>query len=179
MQNDILPINETARLEALKAYHILDTLGEEAYDRLTKLASLICDVPISLVTLLDEDRQWFKSKQGLSITQTPREQAFCRHAILQPSLFEVEDAAGDERFKNNPLVTGEPYIRFYAGFPLIDNKGFALGTLCVIDRIPRKLNANQQEALSLLAREVMSLISEKRQREELENFEKLLPCLMI
>lgn len=173
MQNDILPINETARLEALKAYHILDTLGEEAYDRLTKLASLICDVPISLVTLLDEDRQWFKSKQGLSITQTPREQAFCRHAILQPALFEVEDAAGDERFKNNPLVTGEPYIRFYAGFPLIDNKGFALGTLCVIDRVPRKLNANQQEALSLLAREVMSLISEKRQREELENFEKL------
>jgi PAS domain S-box-containing protein len=173
MQDDIQPINEAARLEALKAYHILDTLGEEAYDRLTKLASLICETPISLVTLIDDDRQWFKSKQGLTITETPREQAFCRYAILQPSLFEVEDAVIDERFKNNPLVTGEPNIRFYAGYPLIDNKGFALGTLCVIDRIPRKLNANQQESLALLAKEVMSLITEKRQREELENFEKL------
>lgn len=173
MKDDIQPINETARLQALKAYHILDTLGEEAYDRLTKLASLICEVPISLVTLIDEDRQWFKSKQGLTISQTPREQAFCRYAILQPSLFEVEDTAQDDRFKNNPLVTGEPNIRFYAGYPLIDNKGYALGTLCVIDRIPRKLSANQQESLALLAKEVMSLITEKRQREELENFEKL------
>lgn len=167
------PPGEAARLEALRAYHILDTLGEEAYDRLTKLASLICETPISLVSLIDDKRQWFKSRQGFFVSETPREQAFCHYAILQPSLFEVEDAVLDERFKNNPLVTGDPNIRFYAGYPLIDDKGFALGTLCVMDRIPRKLTDSQQESLSLLAKEVMSLIIAKRQREELENFEKL------
>jgi PAS domain S-box-containing protein len=167
-------IRETERLEALKSYHVLDTLSEKDYDRLTQLASLICETPISLVTLLDEKRQWFKSNTGLSIQETPREYAFCQHAIQTPDTFlEVTDATKDERFVNNPLVTGDPNIRFYAGYPLVDDNGFALGTLCVIDRKPRQLTDNQHKALQLLSEEVMSLIQEKRLKEKLENFEKL------
>lgn len=164
---------EAARLEALKSYHILDTKGEEAYDRLTKLASLICETPISLITLIDDKRQWFKSKVGLSISETPREMAFCLYAIQGTTIYEVEDALNNELFRNNPLVTGDPYIRFYAGCPLIDEQGFALGTLCVIDRVPRKLTNIQRETLRLLATEVILLIQEKRRIEQLENFEKL------
>lgn len=164
---------EAARLEALKSYHILDTQEEEAYDRLTKLASLICEAPISLISLIDDKRQWFKSKTGLTASETPREIAFCLYAIQGATIYEVEDAANNELFKNNPLVTGEPYIRFYAGYPLIDDHGFALGTLCVIDRVPRKLTDMQREALKLLATEAMLLIMERRQIEYLENYEKL------
>ena len=168
-----LPPNEKDRLEALKSYHILDTLSEADYDRLTQLAALICDTPISLVTLIDEKRQWFKSKTGFNIPETPREIAFCQHAILQPDLFEIEDAIKDDRFINNPLVTGDPNIRFYAGYPLIDPDGFALGTLCVIDRKPRRLTDKQQQGLKLLSEEILSLILGKRQLESIENFEKL------
>lgn len=173
MSNVPFPSNEHDRIKALKAYGILDTLNEKEYDRLTRLASIICDVPISLVSLIDDDRQWFKSRVGLDATETPRDVAFCSHAIMGNELFEIEDAAADQRFEQNPLVTGEPNIRFYAGYPLVDSDGYALGTLCVIDRKPRKLNATQQQALRLLAEEVTDLITRKRKLEDLGNFERL------
>ncbi len=169
----ILPANETERLAALKSYHILDTIEEVDYDRLTKLASIICEVPISTITLIDEDRQWFKSKIGIEDRSTAREVAFCQHAILDVNLFTVKDAKEDKRFSDNPLVTGSPNIRFYAGYPLIDPDGYALGTICVIDRIPRELTPEQEDALRLISEEVMSLIQARRQKLELKSFEKL------
>jgi PAS domain S-box-containing protein len=168
-----IPYNETERQKTLENYHIMDSGSEADFDRLTELASLICDTPISLVTLLDNNRQWFKSNKGLSVSETPKEISFCQYAILDHQLFEITDAAKDDRFKQNVLVTGDPNIRFYAGSPLIDPKGFALGTLCVIDRYPKKLNDNQKKALNLLAEEVVALIVERRKKEELENFERL------
>ncbi len=168
-----IPVNEKERLNALHNYQILDSLNEYEFDRITELASLICDTPISLVSLIDEDRQWFKSAQGLNTRQTPRELAFCAHAIMDTELFEVEDATTDARFKNNELVTGNPNIKFYAGYPLIDPDGYALGTLCVIDRAPKALTNKQKRSLFLLAQEVTALIVERRAKEELRNFEKL------
>ncbi len=169
----IVPVNETERIAALKSYHLLDTFAEEEYDRITRLASIICDVPISTISLIDEDRQWFKSRVGLEVQETEREVAFCQHAILDTSLLTVNDPLNDLRFKDNPLVTGDPHIRFYAGQPLIDPNGFALGTICVIDNKPRKLNPRQEEALKILSEEIMSLIVNRRRNFELNNFEKL------
>ena len=168
-----IPVNEKQRLKALQDYQILNTLNEEDFDRITELASLICEVPISLISLIDENKQWFKSKVGLDVSETSRDLAFCRYAILDTAILEVEDATQDERFKDNELVTGDVHIRFYAGCPLIDPHGFALGTLCVIDHKPKKLNSSQKRALELLAQEVIILIVERRQKEELKNFEKL------
>jgi PAS domain S-box-containing protein len=168
-----IPFNEPERLKALDGYNILDTLDEVEFDRITELASIICDVPISLVSLVDEKRQWFKSNHGLGVKETDRKLAFCQYAIMDSDLFEVSDASEDMRFFDNPLVTGEPDIRFYAGMPLIDESGYALGTLCVIDRVPRKLSDNQEKALKLLASEALSLIKERRKREELKTFERL------
>ena len=168
-----VPKNEEERLEALKSYQILDSLSEAEFDRLTELASLICDVPISLVSLIDRDRQWFKSAVGIDLTETARDVAFCNHTIAGDGLMEVEDATMDARFKGNVFVTGDPKIRFYAGFPLIDAKGYALGSLCVIDTVPRKLTTNQKRSLELLADEVMSLIVERRKKQELVNFEQI------
>jgi PAS domain S-box-containing protein len=168
-----IPENEAQRLDALESYQILNSLEEKDFDRITEMASLICDVPISLISLLDENRQWFKSIVGLSVTQTSRDLSFCQYAIMNDVIMEIEDATKDERFKENALVTSDPNIRFYAGCPLIDPNGFALGTLCVIDRVPKVLNANQKRALELLAQEVMALIVERRQKQELKNFEKL------
>ncbi len=164
---------EAKRIKALKGYSILDTLEEEEFDRFTELASIICDTPISLVSLVDEERQWFKSKLGLNVRETHRDMAFCHHAIMDEQIFEVEDATKDPRFKDNPLVTSDPNIRFYAGCPLIDPDGHALGTLCVINRVPMKLSAAQMRALELLAVQVTTLIVNKRQVEELKNFERL------
>lgn len=171
MKNPI-PLNEKERLAALGNYQILDTLPEEQFDRLTKLASLICEAPISLISLIDEKRQWFKSRVGLDAQETPRDISFCQHAIIKDELFEIEDATKDLRFINNPLVTGQPDIRFYAGQPLIDAAGFALGTLCVIDRIPKKLNEKQKQTLAILSKEIVSLIvlrKKDHERDKLEN----------
>ncbi len=168
-----LPDNEKERLKALESYSILDTEAEREFDRLTELASLICNVPISLISLIDKDRQWFKSKTGLDVPETHRDISFCQYAIKEENVFEITDATKDGRFKNNPLVTGEPNIRFYAGYPLIDPNGFALGTLCVIDREPRILSAEQQKALALLGKEVVSQILARRERKDLYEYAEL------
>lgn len=165
--------NEQDRLAALKSYQILDTLPKEAFDRFTELASIICEVPISLISLIDENRQWFKSNFGLDVNETARDIAFCSHTILGDDIMEVEDATKDTRFKDNPLVTSAPNIKFYAGYPLVDPNGFALGTLCVVDREPKKLSAEQKEALKLLAQSVIELIVQQRKIQEVENFNRL------
>jgi anti-sigma regulatory factor (Ser/Thr protein kinase) len=146
----VLPGNEVARLEALRRYRILDTEPERSFDDLTQLASHICGTPMALITLVDADRQWFKSRVGVSITETARAVSFCSHAINQRDLFIVPDARHDERFRDNPFVAGEGDIRFYAGAPLITPDGHALGTLCVLDRVARTLSREQLEALSAL-----------------------------
>src|ERR1017187_4933977 len=160
--NAPLPSNEVERLAALKAYHVLDTETEQSYDDITALAAHICKVPIAMISLVDEVRQWFKSRLGVEQQQTPRAVAFCAHAILQNGSFIVRDAAKDQRFAGSALVTGEPHIRFYAGIPLINPEGLALGTLCVVDRQPRRLSAAQQKALQALSRQVMALLELRR-----------------
>ena len=149
-------MSETERLEALRRYRILDTQPEQAFDDLTLLASYVCETPIALITLVDADRQWFKSKIGISATETSRSVSFCSHAIQQTGLYIVADAATHERFRENPFVTGDPNIRFYAGAPLITPEGQALGTLCVIDSVPRTLNPAQIDALEALKRQVQA-----------------------
>ncbi|TDU31000.1 PAS domain S-box-containing protein [Panacagrimonas perspica] len=162
------PDNEAQRIAALNQFGVLDTLPEQSYQDIVKLASMICDVPIALISLIDSDRQWFKARQGLEAEQTPRELAFCAHAILEPGeLFQVRDATRDARFSTNPLVTGAPDIRFYAGVPLVTHDGYALGTLCAIDRRPRVLSAAQADGLRALARQVMELLSLRRALGEL------------
>ena len=158
----MIPANEDKRLAALKEYHILDSGGEQSYDDITALAAHICGVPITMISLVDEVRQWFKSRVGIEREQTPRETAFCAHAILQHEPFVVRDATKDRRFAGNDLVMGEPHIRFYAGFPLVNPEGFALGTLCVIDRKPHRLSAGQELAMQALARQVMVLLESRR-----------------
>lgn len=146
-----LPPDEAERLASLRALGLLDTPAEERFDRITRLARVLFDVPIALISLVDADRQWFKSRSGLDAEQTPREISFCGHAILGSDLFEIPDATRDERFRDNPLVAGEPDLRFYAGAPLSAPDGRKIGTLCVVDRRPRELTPAQRAALRDLA----------------------------
>jgi signal transduction histidine kinase len=155
-------LSEEQRLAALAGYDVLDTPAEPAFDDLTRLASRLCQVPIAMVSLVDRDRQWFKSCVGLDDRETPRAVAFCAHAIQRESPLVVPDARADARFVDNPLVTGPPYIRFYAGFPLVDDAGAALGTLCVIDAQPRTLDDLQMSALAVLARQVVAQLQLRR-----------------
>ncbi|WP_245563740.1 sensor histidine kinase [Spirosoma luteum] len=164
---------ESNRIDALKSYEILDSLPEQDYDDITKLASEICQTPISLISLIDETRQWFKSNHGLPIRETPRELAFCAHAIINPNeTMVVTDSREDERFAQNPLVTGDPNIVFYAGVPLVDSDGFALGSLCVIDRTVRQLSQSQLAALKTLARQVVHMLELRRANAVLKESEE-------
>ncbi len=160
--------DEAARLLAVHSCGVLDTSPEAQYDGIARLASVICGTPIALVSLVDRDRQWFKARVGLEATETPRASSFCDHALASPGLTEIPDALEDARFRDNPLVTGGPGIRFYAGVPLTDPGGFALGTLCVIDRVPRELTAVQRDALETLAGQVVVLLQTRRRVAELE-----------
>ncbi|TGM89173.1 GAF domain-containing sensor histidine kinase [Leptospira levettii] len=168
MQIAPLPKNEAARLSALKGLEILDTPEEEMFDEITKLASMICDAPISLVSLIDETRQWFKSHHGLKARETPRSLAFCSHAILGDEMFVVPNAKRDNRFKNNPLVNGDPNVIFYAGIPLALDDQIKLGTLCVIDNKPRELNEEQVQMLRLLGKQTVRLLQMRKDRDKLE-----------
>lgn len=157
-----VPKNEVKRLNVLWQYEVLDTVPEAIFDDLTELAALICEAPVALISLVDEDRQWFKSRVGISVTETPREVSFCTHAINQSELFIVTDAAKDPRFAKNPMVTAEPKIRFYAGAPLITPDGYAVGTLCVTDRVPRVLREDQKRALRILARHIVAQLEQRK-----------------
>src|ERR1700738_1858535 len=143
-----IPPSEERRLAALYEYELLDTPSERLFDALTQLAAQLCDAPISLIKLIDRERQWFKSRNGITLQQTPRNEAICAHTILQPNgLLEVADTAADPRFAGYPLVTGEPHVRFYAGVALRSNEGLAVGALCVMDLRPRSLTPEQHGAL--------------------------------
>lgn len=158
MESASFPPDEAARQRALDELHILDTPAEQEFDDITLLASFICGTPIALISLVDKDRQWFKSRVGLDIPETPRDISLCAHAILGDDIFEVTDAAADERFKDNPVVTGDLHLRFYAGVPLKTSDDHNVGTLCVIDREPRRLNESQRAALKALGRQIMRLV---------------------
>lgn len=160
---------EKDRLKALESYAILDTLSETDYDDITAIAASICGTEISLISLIDDKRQWFKSRQGLNATETPKENAFCAHAINdQENVFIVQDARIDERFHDNPLVTSDPNLTFYAGVPLISDNGLPLGTLCVMDRKPKLLSQSQIKSLTALSRQVMNILNLRKTKLTLE-----------
>lgn len=166
-----LPYNEEKRLQAVKDLGILDTLPEDTFDGITTIASQICNMPVALITVLDEKRNWFKSKVGTSVTHSPREISFCGHAILDPAnLFEVTDATVDERFKDNPVVIDEKEgLKYYAGVPLLDPDGFPLGTLCVLDSKRNQLTEDQKSALKALGKQVEILYQYRKKNKDLEN----------
>jgi signal transduction histidine kinase len=167
MQDATIPPNEAHRLRSLHRYHILDTVQEAVFDELVDLAATICEAPIALISLVDQSRQWFKARIGLEEKETARSVSFCAHAILQPNLFVVPDTLTDQRFVDNPLVTGPPNIRFYAGAPLFTEEGLGLGTLCVIDRVPRQLSPIQEKALMVLRTHVLKLLELRLKTREL------------
>jgi signal transduction histidine kinase len=169
MEIPAIPVNEAERLQALREYSILDTLPEKDFEDITKIASEICQTPISLITLIDEERQWFKSKIGIDGSETPREHAFCAHAINKPDeIFTIKDSRKDSRFSDNPYVTGAPNVVFYTGVPLVNEDGFALGTICVIDNKPRELNETQLQSLCALSNQVVKLLELRKVNKLLE-----------
>ncbi len=153
-----IPVDEAIRLDALRAYQILDTEPDASFDDITKLASILCDAPIALVSFVDENRQWFKARVGFDGMETDRCISICAWAILDDELFEVPDMLADDRFASSSVVLGEPFIRFYAGMPLRSSEGMLLGTLCVIDTKPRVLSSSQRDGLRALARQVSALL---------------------
>ena len=155
-------VSEPERLRALRRYHILDTEPEQAFNDLAQLAAFVCGTPMAMVSLTDEKRQWFKARTGLDVAQIPREHAFCQYAMRAEDVYEIPDTAADPRFERNPLVTGSPYIRFYAGAPLLTPEGQCMGTLCALDVVPRQLSPDQREALRVLARQVTALLELRR-----------------
>ena len=161
--------NELERLEVLHSYNILDTSPEQAFSELAQLASFICGTPIALVSLVDEERQWFKARVGLDMQQTPREHGFCWHAMHVANVYEIPDTTLDARFADNPLTTGPLHIRFYAGAPLLSSEGLTLGMLCVLDTVPRRLNPDQREGLCVLARQVTAQLELRRMRLQLDD----------
>ncbi|MEX2593473.1 MAG: PAS domain S-box protein [Anditalea sp.] len=171
MVSNSIPDNEQERLKALQEYTLLDTLDEKEFDRFTRLASIICQCPIALISLIDDKRQWFKSRVGVEVTETPREIAICRYSILGMEILEVEDVSKDLRFKDDIIVNEGEDLLFYAGKPLIDPNGFALGTLCVLDTKPKKLSMEQKEALKILGDQVMALIVERSKKPVYRYFE--------
>jgi len=168
MQSAPMPHNEDQRVEILCACDVLDTGSEQDFDALTQLASELIDVPIALISLIDTHRQWFKSRVGLDASETPRDLAFCAHAILQDELFIIEDATKDDRFRDNPLVTGPPHVCFYAGMPLTSRDGFKFGTLCVIDHQPRRMSMHHQRVLRQLGLQAQAQLELRRQVRRLE-----------
>jgi len=162
MSNPALNFDEKARLAALHQYSILDTSPEQIYDDVAALASIICGTPMSMVTLLDADRQWFKSALGYEVRETPRNISFCAHTLATARTLIVKDAQQDPRFMDNPSVTGAPGIRFYAGAPIVEKSGHVLGTVCVIDTTPHSLTPIQVAALEALARHTLALMEMRR-----------------
>lgn len=168
-----LPVDEGARLASLRQLKVLDTAPEPELDDLVSLVAFICGTPMALVSLVDQDRQWFKSRLGVEEQETPRAISFCQYAILHRRLFVVQDATRDERFMDSPLVTAGPRIRFYAGAPLLDDDGHALGTLCTMDRVPRELSPQQQNALLTLARQASAHLRLRKAYDDLRRLEEL------
>ena len=162
-----LPGDEDARLRALGRYGTLETLRGQAFDDLTRLAAFICRTPIALVTLVDSTRQWFLSQYGINASDTSREVSFCVHALVSPDMLVVPDACADARFAANPLVTGDPFVRFYAGIPLVTPDGHVLGTLCVVDHVPRVLSPAERDALEALSRMAVAQMERHRLKREL------------
>jgi GAF domain-containing protein len=167
MKTAPVPPTEARRLKVLWQYEVLDTVPEDIFDDLAELAGYICEAPIALISLVDESRQWFKARIGLDTRETSRDISFCAHAILQPGLFIVPDATKDERFRDNPLVIGPSRIRFYAGAPLVTPDGYALGTLCVLDKVPRELKPDQLKALRVLAHLAVGQLELRRHSKDL------------
>lgn len=168
-----LPTNELQRVQAVRSYEIFDTEEENDYDALTSIASMICQIPVALITFIDDQRQWFKSHHGTNINENLREYSFCTHTIAaEEEIMVVSDASKDERFANNPMVTGPTKIAFYAGVPLVNSEGYALGTLCVLDQVPRELTADQKNALKILAKQVIDKIELRRKIKELATVNK-------
>lgn len=167
-----LPFNENERLRALREYSILDSLPESDYDNITRMASQICGTPVALISFIDDTRQWFKSSLGINVKETPKDHAFCSHAILNPNeILIVPDSRKDERFSQNPLVTGDPHVVFYAGVPLVNRDGFALGSLCVVDTETRVLNESQVSALKVLGKHVITMVELRKANKTLQTMQ--------
>ncbi len=175
MKYPLIPDNEEDRIEALKSYDILDTLPEEDYDNITRMAALICNTPIALINMIDSKRSFLKSANGITVSDSPREVSFCAHAINKPSeLMIINDSRKDNRFADNPFVTGDPHVIFYAGMPLVTTDGYALGSICVMDYKPNELNNEQQAALKTLSNQVIQLMELRKKNRQLQDYQEKL-----